>query len=139
MGDGWALCLYRKQDSALKQTHQPSPWINDYGQFAIMPVVGAPAFDQDKRASWFLHNRKQLNRTIDKVYLAEHDVVTEITPTERAAMFRLTFPQSDSSYVVIDALDKGSYVKILPNENKIIGYTTKNSGGVPANFKITLL
>ncbi|GIS28154.1 MAG: hypothetical protein CM15mP129_03510 [Chloroflexota bacterium] len=23
-----------------KQTHQPSPWINDYGAFSIMPSVG---------------------------------------------------------------------------------------------------
>lgn len=29
----------------------------------------------------------------------------------------------------------GSYIKILPEENKIIGYTTRNSGGVPENFK----
>jgi predicted alpha-1,2-mannosidase len=36
---------------------------------------------------------------------------------------------------VIDAFDKGSYVKVIPSEHKIIGYTTKNSGGVPDNFK----
>lgn len=135
MGDGWAYVYTENKIRGFKQTHQPSPWINDYGQFAIMPVVGAPAFDQDKRASWFSHKSEVAKPYYYKVYLAEHDVVTEITPTERAAMFRFTFPQSDSSYVVIDALDKGSYVKILPNENKIIGYTTKNSGGVPANFK----
>ncbi|MGB8705335.1 MAG: GH92 family glycosyl hydrolase, partial [Gillisia sp.] len=44
-------------------------------------------------------------------------------------------PKSDNSYVVLDAFDDGSYVKIIPSENKIIGYTTKNSGGVPDNFK----
>jgi hypothetical protein len=30
---------------------------------------------------------------------------------------------------------EGSYIKIIPEQNKIIGYTTKNSGGVPDNFK----
>ncbi|HJT72746.1 MAG TPA: GH92 family glycosyl hydrolase, partial [Chitinophaga sp.] len=43
--------------------------------------------------------------------------------------------KTDSAFVVIDALDKGSYIKVLPAERKIVGYTTKNSGGVPANFK----
>jgi predicted alpha-1,2-mannosidase len=62
-------------------------------------------------------------------------VTTEITPTERAAMFRFTFPENEKSWVIIDAFDKGSYIKIIPEENKIIGYTTRNSGGVPANFK----
>ena len=38
-------------------------------------------------------------------------------------------------YTSVDAFDKGSYVKILPEQNRIIGYTTRNSGGVPENFK----
>ncbi|MEJ0105563.1 MAG: hypothetical protein WDO19_24695 [Bacteroidota bacterium] len=42
------------------------------------------------------------------VYLAESSVNTEITTTERAAAFQFTFPETDSSYIVIDALDKGS-------------------------------
>ena len=67
--------------------------------------------------------------------MAEHDVKTELTPTDRAAMFRFTFPENEHSYVVVDAFDKGSYIKVIPEENKIIGYTTKNSGGVPDNFK----
>ena len=118
-----------------KQTHQPSPWINDYGQFAIMPVVGTPEFDQDRRASWFSHKSEIAKPYYYEVYLAEHDVKTELTPTDRAAMFRFTFPENEHSYVVVDAFDKGSYIKVIPEENKVIGYTTKNSGGVPDNFK----
>ena len=118
-----------------KQTHQPSPWINDYGQFAIMPVVGTPEFDQDRRASWFSHKSEIAKPYYYEVYLAEHDVKTELTPTDRAAMFRFTFPENEHSYVVVDAFDKGSYIKVIPEENKVVGYTTKNSGGVPDNFK----
>lgn len=135
MGDGWGYVYTANKIRGFKQTHQPSPWINDYGQFAIMPVVGKPVFDQDERASWFSHKSEIAKPYYYEVYLAEHDVKTEITPTERAAMFRFTFPENEHSYVVIDAMDKGSYVKIIPEENKIIGYTTKNSGGVPDNFK----
>lgn len=61
--------------------------------------------------------------------------MTEFTPTERAVLFRFTFPENENSYVVVDAFDKGSYIKIIPEQNKIIGYTTRNSGGVPDNFK----
>ena len=135
MGDGWQYVYTANKIRGFKQTHQPSPWINDYGQFAIMPIVGAPEFDQDKRASWFSHKGEVAKAYYYKVYLAEHDIVTELTPTERAAMFRFTFPENEHSYVVLDALDKGSYVKVLPEERKIIGYSTKNSGGVPENFK----
>ena len=135
MGDGWQYVYTANKIRGFKQTHQPSPWINDYGQFAIMPVVGKPEFDQDKRASWFSHKGEIAKAYYYKVYLAEHDVVTELTPTDRAAMFRFTFPENEHSYIVVDALDKGSYIKVIPEENKIIGYSTKNSGGVPDNFK----
>lgn len=134
MGDGWAYTYDADKIRGIKQTHQPSPWINDYGQFAIMPVTGTPVFDEDERASWFSHKAEEARPYYYKVYLADHDVVAEVTPTERAAAFRFTFPE-DSSYVVIDALNNGSAVTIVPEENKIVGYTTKNSGGVPENFR----
>lgn len=135
MGDGWQYVYTANKIRGFKQTHQPSPWINDYGQFSIMPVVGKPEFDEDKRASWFSHKGEIAKPYYYKVYLAEHDVVTEMTPTERAVMFRFTFPENDHSYIVVDAFDQGSYIKIIPEENRIIGYTTRNSGGVPENFK----
>ena len=135
MGDGWTYVYTAHKIRGFKQTHQPSPWINDYGQFSIMPVTGAPEFDENKRASWFSHKAEVAKPYYYKVYLAEHDVVAEITTTERAAMFRFTFPENEHSYIVVDAFDKGSSVRVIPEENKIVGYTTKNSGGVPENFR----
>lgn len=135
MGDGWQYMYTATKIRGFKQTHQPSPWINDYGQFSIMPVVGEPVFNENKRASWFSHKGEEAKAYYYKVYLAEYDVVTELVPTERAALFRFTFPENEHSYVVIDAFDKGSYVKIDAANNRIIGYSTKNSGGVPDNFK----
>lgn len=135
MGDGWQYTYTATKIRGFKQTHQPSPWINDYGQFSIMPVTGAPEFNEDKRASWFAHKGEVAKAYYYKVYLAEHDVVAEMTPTERAAMFRFTFPENEHSYVVVDAFDKGSYIKIDAANRRIVGYSTRNSGGVPANFK----
>jgi predicted alpha-1,2-mannosidase len=135
MGNGWAYTYDSDRIRGFKQTHQPSPWINDYGQFAIMPVTGKPVFDEEERASWFSHKAETAKPYYYSVYLADFDVVAEITPTERAVMLRFTFPENDNSYITVDALDKGSYIRIVPEENKIIGYTTKNSGGVPDNFK----
>ena len=135
MGDGWQYTYTANKIRGFKQTHQPSPWINDYGQFSIMPVVGKPEFDENKRASWFAHKGETAKPYYYKVYLAEHDVVTELTPTERAAMFRFTFPENEHSYVVVDAFDKASSVKIDVANRRITGYSTRNSGGVPDNFK----
>jgi predicted alpha-1,2-mannosidase len=135
MGDGWAYQYNADKINGFKQTHQPSPWMNDYGEFAIMPITGKIRFSEKDRASWFSHKAEIAKPYYYKVYLADEDVTTEIAPTERAASFQFTFPKADSSSVIIDALNRGSYIQIIPSENKIIGYTTRNSGGVAKNFK----
>ena len=135
MGNGWAYVYAADKIRGFKQTHQPSPWINDYGQFSILPITGKPVFDQDKRASWFSHKAEIATPYYYRVYLADYDIVAELAPTERACAMRFTYPENDKSFVVVDAFDKGSYVKILPEKQMIVGYTTKNSGGVPDNFK----
>ena len=136
MGDGWAYTYNADKIKGFKQTHQPSPWMNDYGQFAIMPGTGKLAFKEKDRESWFSHKSEIAKPYYYSVYLADANVTTEITPTERASQFRFTFPKSDSAFVVIDAQDRGSYIKIFPQERKIIGYTTKYARGpLPKNFK----
>ena len=135
MGSGWQYTYNADKIVGFKQTHQPSPWMNDYGQFSIFPETGKIRVDETERASWFSHKAEIAKPYYYSVYLADYDVTTEIAPTERAASFRFTFPKSDSSHIVIDAFDKGSYIKIIPGENKIVGYSTRNSGAVPANFK----
>ena len=135
MGDGWTYGYQANKIRGLKQTHQPSPWINDYGQFAIMATTGKPIFDEEGRASWFSHKAETAKPYHYKVYLADYDITAELAPTERACLMRFTFPKTDSANVIVDAFDKGSYIRLLPDKRTIVGYTTKNSGGVPDNFK----
>lgn len=135
MGDGWQYTYSAKKIRGLKQTHQPSPWINDYGQFSLLPTVGKPVFDEAKRASWFSHKAEKATPYYYSVYLADYDVTAELCPTERAALMAFTFPKTDQANVVIDAFDKGSYIQVIPSERKVIGFSTRNSGGVPDNFR----
>lgn len=135
MGNGWMYTYDADQIRGFKQTHQPSPWMNDYGQFSIMPVTGKVKFTQETRASWFSHKSEVAKPYYYSVYLADADVTAELTTTERAASFRFTYPGNDSSFIVIDAFNRGSYIKVIPSENKIIGYSTRYSRGKLTNFK----
>lgn len=49
MGDGWAYTYGADKIRGFKQTHQPSPWINDYGQFSLMPLTGHLKIDENER------------------------------------------------------------------------------------------
>ena len=135
MGDGWAYVYWHDKIRGFKQTHQPSPWINDYGQFSIMPQTGNPEFDQDKRASWFSHKSEIAKPHYYRAYRADSDIVAELAPTERACAMRFTFPETDKANIIVDAFDRGSHVQVIPEKRMIVGYTTRNSGGVPENFR----
>jgi predicted alpha-1,2-mannosidase len=134
MGDGWTYKYDENKIRGIKQTHQPSPWINDYAAFSLMAVTGDLKFQEDERESWFSHKAETVKPYHYSVYLADYDVTAEVTPTERASQFKFTFPDSEESYIMLDAFYKGSMVKIIPEERKIIGYCRNNSGGVPENF-----
>lgn len=134
-GDGWQYSYSAKKIVGFKQTHQPSPWINDYGCFSLMPMTGKPVIDPLKRASWFSHKSEISKPHYYKVYLADYDVTAEITPSDRCSQMRFTFGDDDSAYIIIDGFHKGAYLKYIPDESKVIGFSSYNSSGVPANFK----
>ena len=132
-GDGWTYRYDATHIRGLKQTHQPSPWINDYGAFSIMPVTTGKIWDEEERASWFSHKAEVSTPYYYSVYLADHDVTAEMTPTSRAAAFRLTYPEMEMSYLVVDAFPGGSFVEV--SGNRITGYDTHNHGGVGEGFR----
>ncbi len=134
MGNGWAYAYDDNKIMGIKQTHQPSPWINDYAAFSLMAETGKLKIREEERASWFSHKAELARPYYYSVYLADYDVVAEVTPTERAAIFRFTFPGNDSSFILIDGYNRGSMVRIIPEERKVVGYCRNNRGGVPDNF-----
>ena len=121
--DGWVYQYGGHRITGFKQTHQPSPWINDYGAFSIIPGGGP---------SWFSHKSEIAKPYYYKVYLADHDITVEITPSERAAVMRLTFPESDSSVIEVNPFQGGG---VVFDGGGAIGYSVQNHGGVPEGFR----
>ena len=132
MGDGWIYTHKNDGLVGLRQTHQPSPWINDYGAFSIMPVIGELKVLEEDRKTDF-KNLSVLPHYY-KVQLKESKTTIEISPTKRSAHFRIKFPKNTQPHLVIDAFFKNSMIKIIPHENKILGIAKNNSGGVTDNF-----
>ena len=124
--DGWTYQYGRRVITGFKQTHQPSPWINDYGAFSVMPFTG-----DDPSGSWFSHKSEIARPYYYKVYLADYDITVEITPTERAAVMRITFPESDDACIAVNPFQGGS----LSHEGEWTeGRSVHNHGGVPEGF-----
>ena len=127
MGNGWIYLYADRRIRGLRQTHQPSPWIGDYGQFAVMPITGKTVFKEDERASWFSHKTEFATPATYRVYLAEHDVTVELAPTERAAIFRVTYPETDTAQFVVDAFDEGSAIQVDVARRRVSGWSSKRN------------
>lgn len=132
-GDGWKYQYDKDSIRAFQQAHQCSSWTNDYNVFSLMPVTGDLALDQFKRAAKFSHKNEIAKPNYYKVTL-DNKITAEIAPVERGAQLRFTFPKGAESYIVLDGYTGFSHVKILPRENRIIGYV-HNGRGLKKNTK----
>ena len=133
-GSGWGYMYDDQKINGIKQTHQPSPWMNDYAALSLFAETGPLRIKEDERASFYSHKAEEARPYSYKVYLADYDVTAEVAPTNRAAQFRFTFPKSDDAHIVLDGLAGGSMVKVDAKNRRITGYVRNNHGGVPDNF-----
>lgn len=92
---------------------------------------------KNKRESWYSHKAEISKPHYYRVYLSDYNTTVEITPTERAARFRITYPQTDKAYLIVDGFFKNSYIKIFPKERKIVGYARNSSVVYPKILKTT--
>jgi putative alpha-1,2-mannosidase len=121
----------RTQLSGIRATHQPSPWMGDYGQFALMPQIGDLAVGAEARASKYNINDGVFRPDYLRVKFDRYDVIAEVTATQRCGVLRFTFDKGDSGRIIFDpAAD--AHIQI--SGRTIRGYTKANSGGAAKNF-----
>ncbi len=130
----WIYNYDSKSINGFRCTHQPSPWMGDYGTFSIMPEVGELIIDEEKRGLNFYHTSETSLPNYYEVDFYEKKIIAEMTATNRGAMMRFTFPESQSSWILLDAFPGGSFIKVIPSQQRIIGWCKNNSGGTPKDF-----
>ncbi|MDR0845576.1 MAG: GH92 family glycosyl hydrolase [Tannerella sp.] len=129
---GWIYQHFRDSIRGFRQTHQCSSWTNDYAAFSLMPVSGTLEVNQYKRSAKFSHKQETAHPHPYKVTF-DNKVTAEMSPTERGVYMRFKFPRKES-YVVIDANNGGSMVRIIPEERKIVGFCKNANHSVPKDF-----
>ncbi len=131
-GDGWK---YKYTDSTIRgfqQVHQCSPWMNDYAVFSLMPVTGKLKVLEDDRASAFSHEN-ELGRPNYYRVKFDNGIQTEISPTERAAFMRFSFPKKGEAHLVLDGFTKDAWIEVQPDKRRIIG-RVKSGFWVPSTM-----
>ena len=127
----WLFSPHDRKLQGIRCTHQPSPWMADYGHFTVMANTGA-----ERHLSPAKRSRAYRGEFAPHRFFAEllNDGTTiEMAPTVRGAIFRFRFPEGKVGRVVFEPCAGESQLSFerLP---WISGHVAGNSGGVPEGF-----
>lgn len=126
-GDGWKYQYFKNKIRGFQQAHQCSSWSNDYAVFSFMPVMDNLVVNENDRELAFRHENETGKPYYYKVTF-DNNITTEMSPTERGAHLRFSFPEGHKSYLVLDGYTRISGVKILPEKRMITGYVNNGHG-----------
>ena len=99
----------RQSIQGFSLTHLSGTGIPDLGDFLFMPGTGeiklAPGTDENPDEGYrsrFSHEEEIATPGYYGVMLKDYDVKAEMTSAVRSGIFRFTYPESDSSFILID-------------------------------------
>jgi len=105
-------------------SHKP-----DYANFEFMPITGDLKFNTSERASAISHEQEEASPGYYSVYLQDYKTNAKITATERCGYLSFSFPDTNRVHILVDTRMGDGYVKILPEENRIVGYNAFSPRG----------
>lgn len=126
-GDGWKYQYFKDKIRGFQQAHQCSSWSRDYAVFSLMPMTDRLLVNENDREAKFSHDDEIARPDYYKVKF-ENQITTEISPSERGAHLRFSYPRGKKSFLVLDGYTGLSGVKIYPKENKITGFVNNGAG-----------
>lgn len=126
-GDGWKYQYFKDSIRGFQQAHQCSSWTNDYAVFSLMPETGLLVLNNADRGAKFSHENETAKPNYYQVKF-DNKINTEISPTERGAHLRFSFPKNKASFLVLDGYTGISGVQIDTKNRRITGFVGNGRG-----------
>ena len=129
----WFFSPHDRKLQGVRCTHQPSPWMADYGHFTVMANTGPERhLSPGRRARAY---RGEFSAARFKAELLNDGTTIEMAPTVRGAIFRFRFPEGVTGRVIFEPCAGESSVEWEGgNKTSVLGLVRGNSGGVPEDF-----
>jgi predicted alpha-1,2-mannosidase len=129
--------FYHPGDRALEGvriTHQPSPWIGDYGHLVIMPQCGEVYSSPAARWSGYRPENAILTPSYMKLDFLRYNAVFELAPTERGASVRISYAgEGTPRFAVLPVQDICGYSVDIEN-SMLTGFTKAHTWKAADNF-----
>lgn len=128
----WIYLYKSKVFQGIRLTHQPSPWIGDYGDLLITPLIG----DVRNRIEYeFDHNNETASPHYYSVQLSSPGIKAEVAPSMRGGVLRFTFPSDTEAAVLVAVPGVKSMIGMESSGRILYGVSDSNTRGVPKNKK----
>jgi predicted alpha-1,2-mannosidase len=131
---GWFFQPTTPKLQGIRCTHQPSPWMGDYGAFTILPQTGKRLLSCTKRATAYRLDKSTIKPHLMEIELLGSGTTIKASPTERGAIFHFTFDGLSGRRVILEGVTGETSFTVLEDRHTLVGFTRGNSGGVPQNF-----
>ncbi|MFW0792997.1 GH92 family glycosyl hydrolase [Gordonia sp. CPCC 205515] len=131
---GWMFSPRNPKLQGVRCTHQPSPWMGDYGSFAILPQSGRRLLSASRRATIWRRDHSTVSPDSMSLRLAARGIDIDVAPTSRCAVMRFRFPTDTQHRIIVESTCGETHLRVEPDRRTIVGFTRGNSGGVPDGF-----
>lgn len=136
-GGGWWFHPSHTRFEGVRLTHQPSPWIGDYGHLTMLPQTGPLKLSAHDRSTSFRKQDMTVAPDYFNVYMRRYMSTLELTPTTRGASMRVTFDKAAGpARFILSAFPRESSVTINPEQRTLVGWTKAHAGGVQENYRM---
>jgi len=133
-GEGWFFHPSHRRFQGLRLTHQPSPWIRDYGHLVIMPQHGRLHLDAESRAAYYRPEEMIVRPDYFRIRLPRYEAAMELVPAMRSARLRFSFEKREDCRVILAPFEGESSITVDISNRRVTGFTRAHNGEVSENF-----
>lgn len=119
----WFYSPYSKTFEGIRLTHQPSPWMGDYGNLIICGQNGPICVEEKARWSYFDNKKCVFEPAYMKSYINRDRYTFELAPTNSGAVIDFDFSQKEGNRVTLIGTEDLVLSKDAAS-GLLLGYTT---------------
>lgn len=133
-GGNWFFHPTHRQTEGVRLTHQPSPWMGDYGHMVFMPQTKDVYITENERSTGF--EEINLNPAFMEVYLKRYRVRLGIAARERSAIMSMKWETGDTPRFAILPFAYTTEIVLNPEKRELTGYSYACSDGTTEDFRL---
>ena len=136
---GWFYHPSHRSLEGVRLTHQPSPWISDYGTFLFTPQTGEIRNSMNSAWSGYRPEDAVMTPAYMKLRFLRSKTDFELTPAERSCKIRLTYPEEITPYFTVFPVYGNYHFEFDFDNNRLLCTTDGARGSFHEKFKTYLV